>query len=169
MDENRFRHRGKRVIPAQSHHAEGRVQYLLAAEEQILRSIAAQAPISEVLNGICTALDCQLGNMVSLISVPGDGVVSSPEAARNAAVFGLHIFFSVDILSEFGQELGSLEMYCCTMRSPTSHELPLIERAACLAAIAMERETKAGGRPDHRTPESRPLHSQALRSPHFLH
>lgn len=145
MDENRFRQREKRVIPVQPHHAEGLVQYLLVAEEQILRSIAARAPISEVLNEISTALDCQLGNMVSLISVPADGEVNPPETARNAEIFGLHIFFSGDILNEFDQELGSIEMYCCTVRSPTSHEIELIERAACLAAIVMERDTRAGG------------------------
>src|SRR5271154_6956577 len=144
MDDQSFRHRGNRPMPMMPHHIEGRVQYLLDAEEQILRSIALRAPVPQILNEICTALDRQIGNMVSLISLPEDDVADAAELARNAALFGLHIFSSVGILSEAGAEIGSLEMYCCTARDPLLRELQLIGRAACLAAIAMESRTKAG-------------------------
>jgi hypothetical protein len=153
MDEHRSRHRERRLIPVQLQRSEGRVQYLLEAEEQILRSIAVRAPVPEILNEICTALDCQIGNMVSLISMPEDDIASAAEIARNAALFGLHIFSSTGVFNERGEELGSLEMYCCTERNPSSNELQLIERAVCLAAIAMECDTKAGHQANHRMPE----------------
>jgi hypothetical protein len=138
MGEQSFRPREPRFSAVQPLYSEGRVHYLLEAEEQILRSIAARAPVAQILNDICTALDCQLGNMVSLISLPQDDVANSLEIARSAERFGLHIFFSGAIFSESGKALGSLEMYCCTARDASGHELQLIERATCLAAIAME-------------------------------
>src|SRR5580658_5137162 len=127
MDEHRSRRRERRLIPMQPQHPEGRVHYLLEAEEQILRSIAVRAPVPQILNEICTALDCQIGNMVSLISLPQDDIASTAEVARNAALFGLHIFSSAGIFGDCGEELGSLEMYCCTARNPSSPELQLIE------------------------------------------
>jgi hypothetical protein len=119
-------------------------QYLLKAEEQILQAISARAPLPGVLNGICSALDCQIGNMVSLISLPKDDTSNLAEIARNAELFGLHIFFSAGVVAASGEELGSLEMYCCLPRSPSFEEFQLIERATCLAAIAIKRYNEAG-------------------------
>jgi hypothetical protein len=144
MDEQRPRQEENRLMPVKAQHSEGRVQYLLEAEEQILRSISVRAPVPEILNEICTALDCQIGNMVSLISLPEDDVACTAEIARNAELFGLHIFFSAGIFGGCGEELGSLEMYCCTARNPSSHELQWIGRAVCLAAIALETDKQAG-------------------------
>lgn len=149
MDEQSFRQRERWLISVQSQPAEGRVQYLLEAEEQILRSIAVRAPVPQILNEICTALDRQIGNMVSLISAPEDDVASTAEIARNADLFGLHIFFSGGIFGEGGGEIGSLEMYSCTARDPFVHELQLVARAICLAAIAMGCDTKAGHQANH--------------------
>lgn len=143
MDEHRSRPGERRLIPVPPHHSEGRIQYLLNAEEKILQSISARAPVPTILNEICTALDCQMGNMVSLISLPEDETASVSEIARNAELFGLHIFLSVGIFAESGKELGSLEMYCCTPRNPSRGEIQLIQRAACLAAIAIERDAEA--------------------------
>lgn len=165
MDENHFRQGEGRLVPVQPQHSEGRIQYLLETEEQILRSISVRAPVPEILNKICTALDCQIGNMVSLISLPEDDVASIAEIARNAALFGLHIFASAGIFSAGGGEIGSVEMYCCTPRNPSSHELQLIERAACLAAIAMERDTRAGHQANYRIPEKGPARGNALKWP----
>ena len=117
MDEQRFRQGVRRLIPWQLQHSEGKVQYLLEAEEQILRSIAVRAPVPRILNEICTALDCRIGNMVSLISLREDEVGDTVEIARNAALFGLYIFFSGPIFGASGGEIGSLEMYCCTARA----------------------------------------------------
>jgi hypothetical protein len=146
MDEHRSRQRERRWMPVQLQHSEGRVQYVLEAEEQILRSIAVRAPVSQILNEICTSLDRQIGGMVSLISLPEDDVASTADTARNAALFGLHIFFSAGIYGDRGEELGSLEMYCCIARDPSIHELQWIERAVCLAAIALECSHKASQR-----------------------
>jgi hypothetical protein len=165
MDEHGSRQGQRWLIPAQTQRSEGRVQYLLGTEERILRSIAVRAPVPQILNEICTALDCQIGNMVSLISLPQDDIASTAEVARNAALFGLHIFSSAGIFGDCGEELGSLEMYCCTERNPSSPELQLIERAVCLAAIAMGCEMKAGHEGNRRLPEKGPARGSADRWP----
>ena len=165
MAEHHFRQREKRVLPAQPRHAEDRVQYLLEAEEKILRLVAARAPIPQILNGICTALDCQIGNMVSLISLPEDNVMCVAEMARSASRFGLHIFFSRNILDDDGLALGSLEMFCCTARAPSCEELQWIERAACLAAIAMKGATKPSGQANRGFSRGEPTLENTPRSP----
>ena len=113
-------------------------QYLLAAEEQLLQSISARAPLAEVLNGICSALDCQIGNVVSLISLPGDDASDLAASAMNATFFGLYPFCSERVVAENDELIGSLEMYCSVPRSPSASEFQLIERAKCLAAIAIK-------------------------------
>jgi hypothetical protein len=122
---------------------ENKIQYLLNVEEQLLQLISSRALLPGVLNGICIALDCQVGNVVSLISLPGDGAGELVAIATNAALFGLHIFCSEEMIAENGELLGSLEMYCIVRRSPSAAELQLIERAKCLAAIAIERQNEA--------------------------
>jgi hypothetical protein len=162
MDERRSRQRERWLVPLQAQRSEGRVQYLLETEERILRSIAVRAPVPRILNEICTALDCQIGNMVSLISLPQGDNVSTGEVAHNAALFGLHIFSSAGIFGQCGEELGSLEMYCCTARNPSSSELQWIERAVCLAAIAMGCETKSDHQDNRRLLEKRLARKSAL-------
>jgi len=142
MDESESRSLAKWNIS--SRYSEDRIQYLLKTEEQILQSISARAPISKILNNICDALDCQIGNTVSLISVPGNNEMSAAEVSSSAALFGLHIFVSVVIEAESVEELGSLEMYCCVLRNPSPGELQLIERAVCLAAVAIRRVLETG-------------------------
>ncbi|GAC1679539.1 MAG: hypothetical protein PVS2B2_17350 [Candidatus Acidiferrum sp.] len=114
-----------------------KLQNLLKAEEQILRAISTRAPLPKVLNGICIALDCQMGNMVSLISLPLDEASNLAEIASHAELFGLNVFYAADLVAPGGEELGSLQMYCCVPRSPSCDEIQLIERAACLAALAI--------------------------------
>jgi hypothetical protein len=147
MDESKFRSLAKWQISAPPRFSADSIQYLLRGEEQILQSISARAPISKILNDICNALDCQIGNTVSLISVPDNNVMSAAEVSSSAALFGLHIFISVAIGSESVEELGSLEMYCGVSRNPSPRELQLIDRAVCLAAVAIKRflETGDGG------------------------
>jgi hypothetical protein len=124
--------------PISHRQSNGMLQDFLRAEEHILRGISTRAPLPRVLNGICSALDCQIGNVVSLISLPGDDASELAVIARNAEAFGLHIFFSEGIVAESGEALGVLEVYCCVPRSPSSRELQLIERASCLAALAIK-------------------------------
>jgi hypothetical protein len=144
MDESKFRSLAKWQISVPPCYSADSIQYLLKGEEQILQSISARAPISKILDDICNALDCQIGNTVSLISVPGNNVMSAAEVSSSAALFGLHIFLSVAIGAESVEELGSLEMYCCVSRNPSPRELQLIERAVCLAAVAIKRFLETG-------------------------
>jgi len=144
MDESELRSLAKWEISMLSRYSADRVQYLLKTEERILQSISARAPISKILNDICNALDCQIGNIVSLISTPACSTISATEVSRSAALFGLHIFCSVVLGGENREELGSLEMYCCVSRDPSPREFQLIERAACLAAVTIKRHCEAG-------------------------
>jgi hypothetical protein len=139
MNESEFRSLAKWQVSVPSRYSENRIQYLLETEEQILRSISARVPISRILNDICDALDCEIGNMVSLISVPDDNAISGVEVLHSAVLFGLYRFFAVVIVENNGEELGSLEMYCCVSRNPSPREFQLIERAVCLAAAAIKR------------------------------
>ena len=144
MDESKFRSLAKWQISVPPCYSADSIQYLLKGEEQILQAISARVHISKILDDICNALDCQIGNTVSLISVPGNNVMSAAEVSRSAALFGLHIFVSVVIGAESVEELGSLEMYCCVLRNPSPGELQLIERAGCLAAVAIKRFLETG-------------------------
>ncbi|MGB2778185.1 MAG: hypothetical protein WA857_05575 [Candidatus Acidiferrum sp.] len=162
MDKYRSHARGKWLIAVPPNQSEGRIQYLLNAEEKILQSISVRAPVPEILNEICTAVDCQIGNMVSLISLPEDETANVADIARSAKLFGLYIFFSVGIFAEGGTELGSLEMYCCTARDPSRREVQLIERAACLAAIAIERDAEAVRQANGGAPIKEPSRANVL-------
>jgi hypothetical protein len=121
-----------------------KIQYLLRDEEQLLQSISARTPLLEVLDRICSAINSQIGNMVSLISLPDDDVTDHAAIAQIAALFGLHAFCSAGIVAENDELLGSLEMYSCVPRSPILREFQLIKRATCLAAIAIKRHNEAG-------------------------
>ena len=121
-----------------------RIQYLQRAEEQLLQPIPARTALLEVLDRICGAINSQIGNMVSLISLPGDDLVPDHAAiARIAALFGLHAFCSAGVVAENGELLGSLEMYSCVQRRPSAREFQLIKRATCLAAIAIRHHNAA--------------------------
>lgn len=134
---------GEQELGAQ-HNFDDKLQYLLTAEQQILQAISARAPLPGILNAICCALDCQIGNIVSLISLPSDDPINVGEIAMTAKLFGLHIFFSAGIVSEIGEELGWLEMFCCIRRKPFLDEHQLIERAVCLAGIAIKHYNENG-------------------------
>src|ERR1700687_2928422 len=120
-----------------------KIEYLLSTEKQLLQSISIHGPLPEVLNRICSALDSQIGNVVSLISLPTDDASELAEIAMNATLFGLHTFCSAGVVAENDELLGSLEMYCCAPRSPSASEFQLIERAKCLAAIAIKIDKEA--------------------------
>lgn len=140
-------------------------QFLLRAEEEILQSISCRASLPELLNRICSALDCQIGNVVSLISLPQDDSSKRAAIAKSAALFGLHAFFSEDIVAENDELLGSLAMYSCVLCIPSLAEIQLIERARRLAAIAIERYNEAGHYENHRIRASRLVPGYVLESP----
>jgi hypothetical protein len=147
---------------------EDKIQYLLGAEEQLLQAISSHAPLPEILNGICSALDCQIGNVVSLIALPGDDASDLVAIAMNAAQFGLHTFYSESVVAENGELLGALEMYGSEPRSPTADECPLIERARCLAALAIKLDRQAGQEDNRGEAEDRPSRCDVLEMPASL-
>jgi hypothetical protein len=120
------------------HNAEDKIQYFWDGEEQLLRLISSRAPVAIVLNGICIALDCQVGNVVSLITPSGVPASELSTIAMNAELFGLFTFCSERIVAENDELLGTLEMYSTNRRSPSADESQFIERAKCLAAIAIK-------------------------------
>src|ERR1700720_1310944 len=108
MDESEFRSLAKWQISMPPRYSENRIQYSRKTEEPILQSISARAPISKILNDICNALNCEIGNMTSVISMPDENASSAVEGSRNAALFGLYTFFSAVIWAETGELLGSV-------------------------------------------------------------
>jgi hypothetical protein len=147
MNEYDFGPDARRQEPAQRS-LDGKTQYFLRAEEQLLQSISSRASLPKILNEICSALDFQVGNVVSLITLPGDDPSDLAAIAMNAAHFGLHTFCSEGVAAEKDEVLGFLEMYCSVPRNPTAEEVQLIERAKCLAAIAIKRHNEASDQDD---------------------
>jgi hypothetical protein len=114
------------------------------------------------LNEICSALDCQIGGVVSVICLPGDDAGELAATAMSAALFGLHTFWSEGVVAENDELLGSLEMYCSVPRSPSLEEFRLIERAKCLAAIAIKGNKEAGDHDNWCIHGDRPVRGSAL-------
>jgi hypothetical protein len=146
-------------------HGVDKIQYLLSAEEQLLHLISTRAPLPGVLNEICSALDCQIGNVVSLISLPEDDSSELATIAANAALFGLYVFCSEGVVSENEELLATLEMYCCILRRPSPSEFELIERAKCLAAIAIKLDREADRPGQGGTRRNRPAPGRLLEWP----
>jgi hypothetical protein len=124
------------------------VQYLLRAEEQLLHLISARMPLAEILQEICDALNSEIGNVISLASLPDGDASGLATIAKSAGIFGLHKFCSAPVVGGNDEVLGSLEMYCCVARRPFLNEIRLIERATCLAAVAINRHNDTRSRPD---------------------
>jgi hypothetical protein len=144
---------------------DGKIQYSLRAEEQLLRLISNRVPLATVLNEICSALDCQIGSVVSLIALPVDDPDELAEIAGNAALFGLHTFCSECVAAGNGQVLGSLQMYSCDSRTPTASEWEWIERAKCLAAIAIQRHEEQAQHWDTGAPGGRQVRGRVIEWP----
>jgi hypothetical protein len=111
----------------------------LLGEKNILDLISTGAPLPEVLNHLCTAIDLQIGNIVSVVLLPEDTERDFKTVARGALQFGLCLYCSADIPFRDQGVLGSFEMYCCVPRTPTASELKVIQRATYLAALAIRR------------------------------
>jgi hypothetical protein len=139
--------------------------YVLRGEKRLLQLISTRAPLAKVLNEICSALDFQIGNVVSLFSLPGYDASELAAIAMNAALFGLHTFCSEDIVAEDGETLGFLEMYSGVLRCPSASEFELIERAKRLAAIAIKRDNGAGQPSSCGIHGSRPIRRRVLEWP----
>jgi len=165
MNEYRFGSRDSSQDREAPHDGDNKIQYLLSAEEELLQLISSRAPLPGVLNGICAALDCQIANVVSLISLPGDDTGELGGIAANAALFGLDTFYSEGLVAENDELLGSLEMYCSDRRRPSASDLQLIERAKCLAAIAIKRHNEADQKGNRGVRVNRPVSGRVLEWP----
>src|SRR5690348_17582183 len=84
MDEYRSRRSDCSQEPQPSPNSEQGIQFAPSLEKQLLQSISAHAPLPEILNQICSALNCQIGNVVSLISLTGDDASKRTGIARSA-------------------------------------------------------------------------------------
>lgn len=168
MDEYRFRRRDWSKEPEPSLNSEQGIQFAPSFEKQLLQSISAYAPLPEVLNKICSALDYQIGNVVSLISLPWDNASKRGGIAVSAAVFGLHIFCTESVADEDGELLGFLEMYSCVPRSPSPRECQWIKRATCLAGVAIKRGMEAGDQRDRAVPQNQPVRGRLLKRLVFI-
>lgn len=138
------------------------IQFAPSVEKRLLQLISAHAPLPEVLNKICSALDYQIGNVVSLIFPTGDDASKRTGIAKNAALFGLHIFCTEGVIGENNQLLGFLVMYNCIPRNPSASEFQWIERAKCLATLAIKRDMEAGDQRDRAVHQNRPARGRLL-------
>jgi hypothetical protein len=143
MADNHFRSRDRSPKHWPHRNSGGEIAYLLRAEEELLQSMSAGTPLPEVLHKICNALNLEIGNMISLISLADDHATDRAAIARIAALFGLYVFCSAGVVAENDELLGSLEMYCCVPHSPSPGEFQLIKRATCLAAMAIKQHNEA--------------------------
>ena len=125
-----------------------KIQALLTAEVQRLQSISEDGSLAEVLNGICSALDCRIGNVVSVISLPAAENAGHTGITMNAARFGLYTLCSERIVAQDDELVGSIAIYSSVPRSPSAREFQWIDRAKCLAAIAIKIHKEAGHQSD---------------------
>jgi hypothetical protein len=144
MTDDHFPLRNRSRVPSPHRDSGGEVQYLLRTEEQLLHSISARMPLEAILHKICAALNSEIGNVISLISLPDDDPTGLATIVKSAGVFGLHKFCSASVVGGNDETLGSIEMYCCIPRRPFLNEITLIERATCLAAVAIKRQNETG-------------------------
>ena len=145
MTDDHFPLRNRRQVSSPPPDSGAEVQYLLRAEQQLLHSISARMPLEVILHKICDALNSEIGNVISLTALPDDDPTSMANIVKSAGVFGLYKFCSASVVGANEESLGSIEMYCCIPRRPFLNEIRLIERATCLAAVAISRHNNSTG------------------------
>ena len=143
LTDDRFSLRDRSRVPVPHHNYGAEVEYLLRAEEQLLRSISCGTPLAQILCDICNALNSEIGHVISLACLRDGNPTVQATIVKSAGVFGLCKFCSASIVGGNEEELGSLEMYCCVPRRPFLNEIRLIERATCLAAVAIQRHNES--------------------------
>ncbi len=151
MGENRSRRIDRPLEGCERQSSGESTEFLKRPEKEILLSISAGASLAEVLNRICGALDCEIGNVVSLVSLLDDATEDYAAAAGNAKQFGLHKFCSIGVFAANQELLGAL-----------------IKRAGRLAAIAIERGDKAFEDTDAVVAEMRPVRRRVLEWPKIV-
>src|ERR1700674_696868 len=109
----------------------------LVGERQILDLISLGAALPGILNKLCMMIDVRIGDVVSIVSL-ADAEENHFCSVTNGALQGrLEIFSTRAILSPDGSFLGTLEIYGCDPRRPTSLESHLIDRVTHLASMAL--------------------------------
>jgi hypothetical protein len=111
---------------------------LSVEEKDILEAISLGASLSDILNALCDAIDVQIGNIISLAVLSGAEEYDLPVVGQSRRECGLYIFCWVAILSDTDDLLGTLKIYCCDPRTPTTDEFQIIERVTHLAALAIQ-------------------------------
>jgi hypothetical protein len=111
---------------------------VLVGESRMLELISTGAPLQELLDRICSTLDFQMGNVVSVVLSLHEDAHSLNELAEQAVRFGLYVFSCCAILSKREQLLGTLETYSCLPAIPTVDQTKLILCASHLAGLAIE-------------------------------
>jgi hypothetical protein len=106
--------------------------------EGLSHLISTNAPLPEVLNKLCAAVDRQVGNVVSVVLFPDGKEHTLPAIGKAVARYGLFVFSCAAILSPDGKVCATFETYSCIPRSPTPEESGLVEQAARFAAIAFQ-------------------------------
>ena len=147
MSENRPFARSTPNSPLSCRRFSRRKETLLRGENGILELISTGAPLFGVLNRLCGAIDLQIANPVSVISLADDQAHDLPTIRERAALFGLHVFWSASIPLRDEAPLGWLEMYSCVSRNPVLLELQLIERVTHLAVLAIQLHNRGEDRP----------------------
>jgi hypothetical protein len=115
---------------------------VLVGESRMLELISTGAPLQELLDRICSTLDFQVGNVVSVVLSLDEDAHSLNELAEQAVHFGLYVFSCCAILSKTEQLLGTLETYSCLPGIPTVKQTGLILCASQLAGLAIERQDR---------------------------
>ncbi|MGC2495681.1 hypothetical protein [Candidatus Binatus sp.] len=108
-------------------------------ERRILELISLGAPLAGILNQLCIAIDVQIGDVISLVSLANEEENHVCSVTQRAVEVGLDVFSSTGILAVDQTLLGTLEIYGCEPRRPTASEYELIERVSHVAAIALQR------------------------------
>ncbi len=143
MSDNESRSKGTRGESWLHRHGKENRRRQFVGERQVVELISLGAPLPGILNKLCTAIDLQIGNVVSLISLPEEQESHLCCITESAVRFGLNPFSFTRILSRKKKLLGTLQIYCCDQRRPAPAEFQLIERVIELAAIALQRQKDA--------------------------
>jgi hypothetical protein len=123
MTDNHFPFRDRLQKPCSHRDSGGEVRYLLRAEEQVLQWISAHAPLREVLHKICQALDSDIANMISVISLPNDETTSLAAIAKSRLFWGCTSFARHGLLAGMMNYLDSWRCTAAFRAAPFSPKL----------------------------------------------
>jgi hypothetical protein len=103
--------------------------------------------------------------VISLISPRGEDESELVPIATNATLFGLHAFCFEGVVAGNDELLGSLEMYASVAGSPTASGWEWIERAKCLAVIAIKRNEEESQESSSGVRGGRPVRGRVIEWP----